>query len=128
MLSAACLECSKILNFVQEGTSSILRSYETVKMASNLRALRLICSRPRLARKLQAHSIANVAVRGDSKVVENTTKPDVAFPKHFINRNPRSLELLGVAPKPKGFETSRRRVDYYYRYLDRSRFLCDMSC
>ncbi len=35
--------------------------------------------------------------------------------KFYRNRNPRSLELLGVAEKPKGFWTKTRRVDYYHR-------------
>ena len=34
---------------------------------------------------------------------------------YYCNRNPRSLELLGMAEKPKGFQTARRRVDYYHR-------------
>lgn len=34
---------------------------------------------------------------------------------YFCNRNPRSLELLGMAEKPKGFITKNQRVDYYHR-------------
>ena len=34
---------------------------------------------------------------------------------YFCNRNPRSLELLGLAEKPKGFATKKSRVDYYHR-------------
>ena len=33
----------------------------------------------------------------------------------YMNRNPRSAELLGVAEKPRGFITTKRRVDYYHR-------------
>lgn len=36
--------------------------------------------------------------------------------KYFRNRNPRSPELLGVAPKPKGYQTGRWRVDYHHRH------------
>jgi len=35
----------------------------------------------------------------------------------YTNRNPRSAELLGMAEKPRGFITTKRRVDYYHRYL-----------
>ena len=35
--------------------------------------------------------------------------------RYYCNRNPRSLELLGMAEKPRGFETAHRRVDYYHR-------------
>ena len=36
--------------------------------------------------------------------------------KYYCNRNPRSLELLGMAEKPRGFATKNQRVDYYHRY------------
>ena len=36
--------------------------------------------------------------------------------KYYCNRNPRSLELLGMAEKPRGFATKKERVDYYHRY------------
>ena len=35
---------------------------------------------------------------------------------YYMNRNPRSAELLGIAEKPRGFITTKRRVDYYHRY------------
>ena len=35
--------------------------------------------------------------------------------KYFCNRNPRSLELMGMAEKPRGFATKNQRVDYYHR-------------
>lgn len=35
--------------------------------------------------------------------------------KYYSNRNPRSLELLGMAEKPRGFATKNERVDYYHR-------------
>ena len=35
--------------------------------------------------------------------------------KYFCNRNPRSLELLGIADKPLGFATKNQRMDYYHR-------------
>ena len=37
----------------------------------------------------------------------------------YYNRNPRSLELLGAAEKPKGFHRQRKRVgriDYYHKW------------
>ena len=37
--------------------------------------------------------------------------------KYFCNRNPRNPELLGIAEKPKGFETTNKRVDYYHRFV-----------
>ena len=37
--------------------------------------------------------------------------------KYFCNRNPRNLELMGIAEKPKGFEKKRYRVDYHHRYV-----------
>ena len=40
---------------------------------------------------------------------------------YYCNRNPRNLELLGIADKPKGFETKNQRVDYYHRYKQRKR-------
>lgn len=39
--------------------------------------------------------------------------------KYFCNRNPRSLELLGLAEKPRGFATKKIRVDYYHRCVVR---------
>lgn len=87
----------------------------------------IICNRSLLARKFHSQRLANFAVQDSNKDTEHTSNPKVDFPKHFINRNPRSLEFLGVAPKPKGFETSRRRVDYYYRYLYRSRSFNDVA-
>eukprot|EP00731_Ephydatia_muelleri_P023492 Em0015g1075a len=36
---------------------------------------------------------------------------------YYCNRNPRNLELLGLADKPKGFETKNQRVDYYHRLM-----------
>lgn len=35
--------------------------------------------------------------------------------KYYCNRNPRSLELMGMAEKPRGFATKNQRVDYYHR-------------
>ena len=35
--------------------------------------------------------------------------------KYYSNRNPRSMELLGMAEKPRGFATKNERVDYYHR-------------
>ena len=37
--------------------------------------------------------------------------------KYYCNRNPRSLELLGMADKPLGFGTKNQRMDYYHRYV-----------
>ena len=42
--------------------------------------------------------------------------------KYFCNRNPRNPELLGIAEKPKGFETTHKRVDYYHRFA-RGKFI-----
>ena len=53
-----------------------------------------------------------------SKRVEeyvNDAAKELGVTGYYCNRNPRSLELLGMAEKPKGFETARRRVDYYHR-------------
>ena len=36
--------------------------------------------------------------------------------KYYCNRNPRSLELMGMADKPRGFATKNQRMDYYHRY------------
>lgn len=35
--------------------------------------------------------------------------------KQFVNRNPRSGELLGTTEKPKGYQTRPWRIDYYHR-------------
>ena len=37
--------------------------------------------------------------------------------KYYCNRNPRSLELLGMEDKPRGFATKNQRMDYYHRYI-----------
>ncbi len=36
----------------------------------------------------------------------------------YSNRNPRSMELIGLAEKPKGFKTHKWRVNYYHRSAD----------
>ncbi len=49
---------------------------------------------------------------------------DISYPlqktngciKQYVNRNPRSNELIGIAEKPKGFKTRKWRVDYYHRW------------
>ena len=46
----------------------------------------------------------------------NGAAKELGVTRYYCNRNPRSLELLGMVEKPKGFETARRRVDYYHRY------------
>ena len=46
----------------------------------------------------------------------NNASNEEGVTKYFCNRNPRSLELLGVAPKPRGYETRRFRVDYHHRH------------
>ena len=45
----------------------------------------------------------------------NDAAKELGVTGYYCNRNPRSLELLGMAKKPKGFETAHRRVDYYHR-------------
>ena len=50
---------------------------------------------------------------GDESV--NSAARELGVTTYYCNRNPRSLELLGMAEKPKGFQTARRRVDYYHR-------------
>ena len=45
----------------------------------------------------------------------NAAALETGVTMYFNNRNPRSLELLGVAEKPKGFSTTNKRVDYYHR-------------
>lgn len=47
----------------------------------------------------------------------NSAALESGVTKYYCNRNPRSLELLGVAEKPRGFKTSRQRVDYYHRFV-----------
>ena len=47
----------------------------------------------------------------------NDAAKELGVTRYYCNRNPRSLELLGMAPKPRGFETAHRRVDYYHRYI-----------
>ena len=47
----------------------------------------------------------------------NTAALESGLTKYYCNRNPRSLELLGVAEKPKGFQTKNQRVDYYHRLI-----------
>ena len=39
------------------------------------------------------------------------------YVRHYKNRNPRNLELLGLEQKTRGFETERSRSDYYHRSL-----------
>ena len=45
---------------------------------------------------------------------ESDSSEDKIF---FQNHNPRSLELLGVAVKPKGFATKMGRTAYYHRLV-----------
>ncbi len=45
----------------------------------------------------------------------NSAALEQGVTKYFCNRNPRNPEMLGIAEKPKGFETKRYRVDYYHR-------------
>lgn len=47
----------------------------------------------------------------------NDAAKELGVTQYYCNRNPRSLELLGMAEKPKGFKTAHRRMDYYHRYL-----------
>lgn len=49
------------------------------------------------------------------KVIGNAAALEQGCIQYFHNRNPRNLELLGVAEKPRGFKTKRGRVDYYHR-------------
>ena len=35
--------------------------------------------------------------------------------RQYMNKNPRSNELIGIAEKPKGFKTRKWRIDYYHR-------------
>ncbi|CAH8531313.1 unnamed protein product [Dicrocoelium dendriticum] len=40
---------------------------------------------------------------------------------HYANRNPRNLELLGLAPKRKGWEFQAPRIDFWYKvYLKKT--------
>ena len=45
----------------------------------------------------------------------NDAAKELGVTRYYCNRNPRNLELLGMAEKPKGFKTDHRRVDYYHR-------------
>lgn len=51
----------------------------------------------------------------------NDAAKELGVTRYYCNRNPRSLELLGMAEKPMGFETAHRRVDYYHRYIHRTK-------
>ena len=55
------------------------------------------------------------SVVGGKEEYVNDAAKELGVTRYYCNRNPRSLELLGMAEKPKGFETARRRVDYYHR-------------
>ena len=46
----------------------------------------------------------------------NSAALELGVTKYFCNRNPRSLELLGIAEKPRGFATKKSRMDFYHRY------------
>jgi hypothetical protein len=52
----------------------------------------------------------------DAKDAEQSVDPNTGYLKSLSNKNPRNLEYLAVAPKPKGFKTLKQRVDFYYRY------------
>ena len=44
------------------------------------------------------------------------------------SRNPRALELMGAAEKPRGFATARLRPDYYHRLAIKSRETHEYMC
>ena len=50
-------------------------------------------------------------------VATNSAALEQNCTQYFHNRNPRNLELLGVAKKPRGFGTRLWRVDYYHRSI-----------
>ncbi len=50
----------------------------------------------------------------DNEVV-NSAALEQGVTRYFCNRNPRNAEMLGLAEKPKGFETMKNRVDYYHK-------------
>ena len=39
------------------------------------------------------------------------------FNRNYNNRNPRSGEILAIAPKPKGYGTRYWRMDYWHKYV-----------
>lgn len=52
---------------------------------------------------------------GEPEEHVNDAARELGVTRYYCNRNPRSLELLGMAEKPKGFEMAHRRVDYYHK-------------
>ena len=54
--------------------------------------------------------------RDKSPEFVNSAAMELGVTKYFCNRNPRSLELLGIAEKPRGFATKKSRMDFYHRY------------
>ena len=63
----------------------------------------------------------------ESEYYVNDAAKELGVTRYYYNRNPRSLELLGMAEKPKGFETAHRRVDYYHRYTTESSLVPRLS-
>lgn len=62
--------------------------------------------RPLMETHVQQHGVG---------VATNSAALEQNCTQYFHNRNPRNLELLGVAKKPRGFGTRLWRVDYYHR-------------
>lgn len=101
-------------------------------MASSWRLCPFLSLKSSLRRQCDSHSFANVlsGTRSSSSGARERVLGENGSPREhtnaaalekgstmcFNNRNPRSLELLGVAEKPKGFITKNQRVDYYHRY------------
>ena len=64
------------------------------------------------AQSVQAERVKLDTKESDSFDVSKYREHPMSF---YTNRNPRSAELLGMAEKPRGFITTKRRVDYYHR-------------
>ena len=73
------------------------------------------------ALKLPIQGVATVGKLKQMKSDAINDRPNAdtscVYLKVLANKNPRNLEYLAIAPKPKGFKTQRQRVDYYYRYV-----------
>jgi large subunit ribosomal protein L18 len=69
-----------------------------------------------IAAKRHLPSLAIVHQK-DAKINEDAGGGCGGYVQNYINRNPRNLELLGMAKKPRGYATRLWRVDYYHRLM-----------
>ena len=87
-----------------------LRPFCRPRLVSCMKERFAVSLRPR---KLSTYSRA--ARRLGENIDETSSGVTKGMVKNYFNRNPRSPELLGIAEKPRGFITWKRRVDYYHR-------------